>query len=63
MFTYLVGRKFIGDPAQEIRRRLQEGQVAAIGPLQKGPDTGSPFLDSKGLSFPYTIMSKDVRRA
>jgi hypothetical protein len=59
----LGGGKFKGDPAHEVNRRLQPGKLPAVTPMQKGPITGTPLLDLKGLILPYTIMSEDVREA
>jgi hypothetical protein len=56
----LVGGKSKDDPAQEVRGRIQARKLAV--PLQKGPITGTPLLDLKGLIFPNAIISEDVRK-
>jgi hypothetical protein len=63
MLIYLVGRKSEGNPTQQVCRHLQDRRAAPVGARQKGPNTGAPFFDAKGFNFPYTIMSKDVRKA
>jgi hypothetical protein len=56
----LVGGKSKDDPAREVRERIQARKLAV--PLQKGPITGTPLLDLKGLIFPNAIISEDVRK-
>jgi hypothetical protein len=56
----LIGGKSKDDPAQEVRGCIQARKVAV--PLQKGPVTGTPLLDLKGLIFPNAIISEDVRK-
>jgi hypothetical protein len=56
----LVRGKSKDDPAQEVRGRIQAAKLAV--PLQKGPITGTPLLDLKGLIFPNAIISEDVRK-
>jgi hypothetical protein len=56
----LVGGKSKDDPAQEVRNRIQARKVPVT--LQKGPITGTPLLDLKGLIFPDAIISEDVRK-
>ena len=55
-------RKFPGNPALEVSERLQRAEGPVVAPMQKGPITGVPLLDLKGLVFPYTIISEDVRK-
>lgn len=50
------------DPAREVRRRIQSAKEPTLTPMQKGPITGTPLLDLRGLIFPYAIVSKDVRK-
>jgi hypothetical protein len=59
----LGGGRFRGNPALEVRRRIQLEEPTSISPSQKGPITGTPLLDLKGFVFPYTIVSEDVRKA
>ncbi len=58
----LAGGRSKEDPAQEVRRRIQSAKLPTIAPMQKGPITGTPLLDLKGLIFPYAIISEDVRK-
>jgi len=55
-------RKFQGNPALEVRERLQRAEGPVVAPMQKGPITGVPLIDLKGFIFPYTIISDDVRK-
>jgi len=55
-------KKFPGNPALEVRERLQRAEGPVVVPMQKGPITGVPLIDLKGLIFPYTIISHDVRK-
>jgi hypothetical protein len=56
------GKKSKDDPAREVRRRLQEEGLPVMVPMQKGPITGTPLLDLKGLVLPDTTISEDVRK-
>jgi len=58
----LAGGRSKEDPAREVRRCIQGGKLPAMAPMQTGPITGTPLLDLKGLIFPYTIISEDVRK-
>lgn len=50
------------DPAREVCRRIQSAKLPTMTSMQKGPITGTPLLDLKGLIFPYAIISQDVRK-
>jgi len=58
----LAGGRSKENPVQEVRRRIQSTKLPTLAPMQKGLITGTPLLDLKGLIFPYTIISEDVRK-
>jgi len=58
----LSGGKSKEDPVREVRRRIQAANLPDVSPAQKGPITGTPLLDLKGLVFPQAIISEDVRK-
>jgi hypothetical protein len=58
----LAGGRYKGDPAQEVHKRIQGAKLPGMTPLQKGPITGTPLQDLKGLILPDAIISEDVRK-